>query len=89
MRTLTPSYSLAVKVWWAFTWRAVGLALLGAVLIGIIVGSLGVIIGMSPSNVNMLSGLIGFFFGAWAGIYIMHRLMTKGTKKFRIVVASD
>lgn len=57
-RTLEPTYKIAVRVWWAFTWRSALLIVLGALALGILVGLANIFIRADPASIVKLTSLM-------------------------------
>lgn len=86
MERIEPTRSLALKVWWAFMWRAVVFALLSGFAVGIVVGLLSVLLRLAPESVSTLSGLLGLVLGAVVSIEVMYRLLGKKFDGFEIAL---
>ena len=87
MERLEPTRALALKVWWAFMWRAV----LGALAAGLLAGmGLGVVTAaLGLRDVSALSGvvsLLGMAVGVGISAEVMYRLLKKQFKGFEIVL---
>ena len=84
---LEPTWELALRTWWAYTWRAIGISLLGAFVFGFITGVIAGVMGLQ--DLGLLPGILGFLFSLAASLWVMHFLMTKGFKGYRIVVVEQ
>ena len=87
MERLEPTRALALKVWWAFMWRAV----LGALAAGLLAGmGLGVVTAaLGLRDVSALQGvvsLLGMAIGVGISAEVMYRILKKRFKGFEIVL---
>ena len=80
------TFGLAAKIWWAFTWRAVLLAVSVNFVIGFVLGFIG-----RAANINLLyiSLVCGLCFGIYASIFILKRMMVKGFGPYKLAVVRD
>ncbi|MEZ5813611.1 MAG: hypothetical protein R3E13_02630 [Alphaproteobacteria bacterium] len=79
-----PSFIVALGVWWAWVWRAMLLALLAGFVAGFVFGFLRAVTGVEALSV--IGPIIGGIGGVFVGIWILQRLMLKGTKTWRLAV---
>jgi ABC-type uncharacterized transport system permease subunit len=90
MEPIEPDRDIALKVWWAFTWRSFLISLVIAMAIGLLLGILGIIFGMSPERQDSLSGtmapLLGLIVYVFVSIEVMRRILKKKFKTFEIAV---
>lgn len=78
------NYSTALKLWWALIWRTVPLAMAGAFVIGLV---LGIIVGVTGLGLSpIVSGVFGLVWGAFASVWVIKRLMTKGFGNYRLAI---
>ena len=87
MERLEPTRALALKVWWAFIWRAV----VGALAVGILAGmALGLVTSaLGIRDVSALQGLvsiIGMATGVGISAEVMYRVLKKKFKGFSIAL---
>ena len=88
MREEIPTWTLAAKVYWAFMWRSLLLAMVGGFILGMVAGALAAIIGVAEQAETIIV-IGGMLIGIAAGIFIMHRLMTKGMKGYRLAAIKN
>jgi hypothetical protein len=91
MQIEDPNLMLALKVWWAISWRSVCLSVLGGIAAGIVTGIIAAILkhgfGVDAGHVGTIfSGALGFGIGIYFSAWAVHRLMTKGFGKYRLLV---
>jgi xanthosine utilization system XapX-like protein len=86
MERIEPTRALALKIWWAFMWRAVLAALAAGFAIGLVVGLLSVLLGLAPEAVSTISGFLGLVLGAGVSIEVMYRLLRKKFDGFEIAI---
>ncbi|PJB23140.1 MAG: hypothetical protein CO113_18860 [Elusimicrobia bacterium CG_4_9_14_3_um_filter_62_55] len=86
MERLEPTRQLALKIWWAFIWRAVIIAVLGGFAVGVVFGALSVAIRVDPQALNGVSGLLGLGIGAVVSIEVMFRILKKKFNGFEIAL---
>ena len=81
-----PTIGMGLKLWWAFTWRGAFFGILGAVLIGVVLGVVGAVIKLDPLVVGIASGVTGLIYGIYMMAWAVRRLMIKGFGRYRLVV---
>lgn len=85
-----PTMKLALQVWWAFLWRSLLAALFAGivigVLLGIIMGIVAIATGLNMETLKAVSTLLGGILGLYVSVWILHRMMTVGFGKYRLVV---
>jgi ABC-type multidrug transport system permease subunit len=86
MNEIDPTYLIAVRVWWAWCWRAVLLGFGMALLFGIAIGFAGAIIGLDKNVVTSVGGIAGFFIGLFFSIHVMKGMLSKNFGSFRVAV---
>lgn len=90
MTHIEPDRDIALKFWWAFTWRSFLISVGIAMVIGMLLGVLGVIFGMSPERQDALSGtmapLLGLIVYVFVSVEVMRRILKKKFKTFEIAV---
>ena len=88
MREEIPSMFLALKVWWAFTWRVT----LVGILIGVLLSFISEFIRTVTLGPNLITAfvffLLAFIFVIGSQTWVFNRLMTKGFGKYRLVVVN-
>ncbi|MBI2362509.1 MAG: hypothetical protein HYV15_03900 [Elusimicrobia bacterium] len=87
MERLEPTRTLALKVWWAFIWRAVLGALAAGVLAGMVIGVLTTATGMTDNSaLSGLVSLVGMVLGVGVSAEVMYRVLKKKFKGFEIAL---
>ena len=87
MERLEPTRALALKVWWAFMWRALVGALAAGLLAGMVLGVVTAALGIR--DVSALQGvvsLLGMGIGVGISAEVMYRILKKQFKGFEIVL---
>jgi len=83
---LEPTRQLALKVWWAFIWRAALFALLGGFLIGMVFGVVQIALGLDPAAMTGISGLLGLALAVGISVEVMFRLLKKRFNGFELAL---
>ncbi|TBR23751.1 hypothetical protein EPO15_05340 [bacterium] len=87
VEVLEPTRALALKVWWAFLWRAVLGALAAGMLAGVLIGLVTSAVGMSdPSALSGVVSLLGLLIGVGVSAEVMYRVLKKKFKGFAIAL---
>lgn len=86
MNEIDPTYLIATRVWWAWCWRAILLALGSSFLLGLVFGIIGNVVGLDKNTIASLGGIIGFFLGIFFSIFVMKKILCKSFGSFRITV---
>jgi len=86
MQSETPTDFIALKVWWAMTWRTIPLVLLGSIFLGLILGIIASLSGLDLNATQRLSMLFGALLGLYIAVKIIKRLMTNGFGDYKLVV---
>ena len=86
------TWKRVVRIWWSFLWRNF-LAILGAVIIGAIVGFIfGLILGsmgVSVKTITMIVRPIGFLIGLGISVIPLKMVLGKDFGEFRLVLISS
>jgi ABC-type amino acid transport system permease subunit len=87
MEALDITYGRAARIWWAWTWRSLLIAVVLGVAIGFAIGFFGAAIGFRHTSVvNVVcAGAAGIF----AGIWVLAKILKKNFAGFRIVLIKD
>lgn len=89
---LEVTWKRAAKIWFAYLWRNI-LAIIGAVIIGAIVGGLfGFILGMlgaSKETIQVVVAPIGFIIGIGISIVPLKLILGKDFGEFRLVLVES
>lgn len=84
---IEPTRGLALKVWWAFLWRAVVGALAAGMLAGVVIGLLTSALGMQdPSAMSGVVSLLGMAIGVGVSAEVMYRVLKKKFKGFAVAL---
>ncbi|MFA6091834.1 MAG: hypothetical protein WCU88_02175 [Elusimicrobiota bacterium] len=75
MERIEPTRVLALKVWWAFMWRALLAALVTGVVLGTVFTILGMLLGLPMEALTAFSGLLGLVLGAAVSVEMMYRAL--------------
>jgi hypothetical protein len=86
MERIEPTRAIALKVWWAFIWRAVVFALLSGFAVGLGVGLLAAALKLTPEQISPIAGFFGLVIGAGVSIEVMFRLLRKKFQGFEIAI---
>ena len=86
MNRIEPTRLLALKVWWAFLWRAAAGAVAGGFVIGVLLGFAARFTGMGPRAVKNLSAFLGLAIGLGVSIEVMYRVLRKRFTDFEIAL---
>ncbi|MFA6030816.1 MAG: hypothetical protein WC969_13240 [Elusimicrobiota bacterium] len=86
MERIEPTRALALKVWWAFMWRAVVFALLAGFVIGIAFGLFSAVFGLKPETIGGFAGLLGLVLGIGVSIEVMFRVLRKKFDGFELAL---
>ena len=87
VEVLEPTRALALRVWWAFIWRAVLGALAAGMLAGVVIGVVSMALKLEdPSALSGLVSLIGMAIGVGVSAEVMYRLLKKKFKGFSIAL---
>lgn len=89
MERLEPTRALALKVWWAFIWRAVLLTMAGGFLLGVVFGLLGALLGLGVDALSGLAGFLGLVLGAVVSVEVMFRILKKKFAGFELALLHD
>ena len=86
MQTETPTFTLALKVWWAWLWRAAILAIGISFAVGFVLGIIKTVLGL-PEMFLLVNLLAGFAIGFYFSVRVLRNMMVKGFgKKYRLAV---
>ena len=88
MARLEPTRQLALKVWWAFVWRAFLLVLLLRVAIVISFSFIGTLLHIPPESMETTANILGLGLGVAISVEVMFRLLRKKFKTFQIILAT-
>lgn len=81
-----PSDLIALKLWWAMTWRIVPFAILAGMAAGFVIGIIATVTQTPPEAMQGAATLAGAAIGIFLTVKIIKRLMTKGFGDYRLVV---
>lgn len=87
---LTPTWGMAVRIWWAITWRGFTLSLLPVFLLTIPISIVFVVleqtVGVHPSITASVSQVAGMAIGFLVQIYVIKKILNKDFTGFRVMV---
>lgn len=88
-RELPVTWGRVIRVWWAYLWRSI-LVAIGATVIGMVVGGvigmgLG-IVGISPEMIAMITTPIGLIIGIIVSIFPIKMILNKDFGDFRLAL---
>ena len=84
---IEPTRGLALKVWWAFVWRAVLGALAAGMLAGVVIGIATTALGMEdPSALSGVVSLLGMLIGVGVSAEVMYRVLKKKFTGFSVAL---
>ncbi|QQG35305.1 MAG: hypothetical protein HYS17_07030 [Micavibrio aeruginosavorus] len=86
MNEIDPTFLIALRVWWAWCWRAILLALGAAFVFGFIVGLAGAAVGLDKNSITYIGGAGGFVLGLFFSVHVMKRILKKSFGHFRIAL---
>lgn len=86
MNEIDSTFLIALRVWWAWCWRTMLLALGAAFLFGFIVGVVGTVAGLDKNSVTYLGGAGGFVLGLYFSVHVMKRILNKSFGGFRVAL---
>jgi ABC-type sugar transport system permease subunit len=86
---ITPTWNHALRIWWAYFWRSLGLlcaALILSFILGILIGLIMNLSGAPESIMRPLSTIIGLVIGFSVSILPMKLILGKDFGTFRLVL---
>ncbi|MBI5245305.1 MAG: hypothetical protein HY922_16705 [Elusimicrobia bacterium] len=86
MERIEPTRAVALKVWWAFLWRAVVFSLLCGVAAGLALAVISAALRLRPEQISPIAGLSGVVIGGAVSIEVMYRVLGKKFKGFEIAL---
>ncbi len=81
-----PSDKVALKIWWALSWRTLIMAFLVSFLASIIINAIAHMAGASPADVQVPAAIAGGLLGLYVSVKVIKYLMTKGFGDYRLVL---
>lgn len=91
MIELEPTWSIAVKVWWAYLWRslvAIVPAFVISIVLGFVTGILFAMLGLPKDTAKLIVKITGFVMGLSISIVPMKLILGKDFGNFRLVLLS-
>jgi hypothetical protein len=96
-RELNVTWGRAVRVWWALTWRTVGIAMLVGGLSGCLIGALVGLVGsarhVDQATVNAIITMItmptGIVLGLMVSVWTTRAVLEKRFREFRIALIAN
>ncbi|HEY9744694.1 MAG TPA: hypothetical protein V6C99_00595 [Oculatellaceae cyanobacterium] len=90
---ISPTWKMAIRLWWAITWRGFLLSMIPVFLLTIPVSIVFMVlertIGVNPSITNGLSQGMGMLIGFLVQIYVIKTMLNRDFPGFRIVVTTQ
>lgn len=80
------TWAAAIRVWWAFTWRALLAGFLGAFVVGLLVGFVEGLLG--GARHPAMGAIIGVIWGTPASVWAMRSALGRTYSGFRITFTS-
>lgn len=84
-----PTDLIALKLWWAMTWRTLPLAMGAGMIVGAVIGAIIGMTGGAPEEVRGPAMLAGAAVGIFVTVKVLKWLMTRGFGKYKLVVISN
>ncbi len=88
-REIGADWSHALSVWWLLIWRGLVGVILALFAVGIVVGIVQVIIGISHDSVGTPGGIAGLFLGLAVGVFVVRMALRKKYNSFRIALIAS
>jgi hypothetical protein len=89
---LAPTWKMAVRVWWAITWRGFLLSMVPVFLLTIPVSIVFVMlehtVGVNPKITNGMSQGVGMLIGFCVQVYVIKKILNKDFPDFRVTVTT-
>jgi hypothetical protein len=89
---LAPTWKMAVRVWWAITWRGFLLSMIPVFLLTLPVSIVFMVlersVGLNPSITNGMSQGVGMLIGFCVQVYVIKTILNKDFPDFRIMVTT-
>jgi hypothetical protein len=89
---LAPTWKMAVRVWWAITWRGFLLSMVPVFLLTIPVSivflTLEHTVGVNPKITNGMSQAVGMLIGFCVQVYVIKKILNKDFPDFRVTVTT-
>ena len=89
---LAPTWKMAVRVWWAITWRGFLLSMVPVFLLTIPVSIVFLVLehnaGVHPSITNGMSQGVGMLIGFCVQVYVIKKILNKDFPDFRVTVTT-
>lgn len=87
---LSPTWKIAVRVWWAITWRGFLLSMFPVFLLTIPVSVVFLMLersaGVSPTVTGAMSQGVGMLIGFCVQVYVIKMILSKKFSDFRITI---
>ncbi len=84
-----PTDLIALKLWWAMTWRTLPLALGAGMIVGMVIGAIVGVTGGRPEEVQGPAAFAGAVVGVFVTVKVLKWLMVKGFGQYKLVVISN
>jgi multisubunit Na+/H+ antiporter MnhE subunit len=86
MQELDLTWGRTFAIWWLLTWRIALVSTLIGFLLGAVVGLVGVMAGVSPPLVRLVSAGLGLCVGIVWPIFVVRMAVAKRYRGFRIAL---
>jgi hypothetical protein len=87
---IDPDHLIAVKVWWAFAWRSFVIALALDIGVGVVIGLLGALFGVTDEHLesfkDLVAPVLALVIYVSVSIEVMRRILMKKFEDFKLVV---
>ena len=84
-----PSWSRVIRVWWAYSWRALIYSAVGGVVVGYPMGLMVGIVSPSPVVMKLFGTVLGIVVGAGVGLYVIYSsILDENIADFRVGLLS-
>ncbi len=80
------TYTIALKIWWAYMWRALLAAFALGVLLGIVAAFIATISTIPPAISIIFATILPFFGGIGISIYVFKYILSKKFSDFRVAI---
>jgi ABC-type amino acid transport system permease subunit len=87
MQELEITWQRAVRIWWAWLWRALALSLVCGGVIGFAIGFFGAMLGFR--NIDPLITVVGLVVGVVAGVAMLVTALKKKYPGFRVALVAQ
>lgn len=90
---VAPTWGIALRIWWAITWRGFLFSMIPVFLLTIPVSIVFLILervaGLSQAVTNGISQLTGMLIGFSVQIYVIKKILNKNFKDFSLIITAS